>query len=687
MGRHHGDQGPSQAELRLRAELDRTRRELQKLKKEPPHAAAAAEAAPAVEEIATPAVEEIAAPAVEEIAAAAEGAAAAPDLESLRREVAELTSTRQRLSRLYFAQVEENRLRSGRLHRILEGIARINTGLDMDALLARAAETVSASLGFRVALVRVREPGSDRLRARGFAGVDETGRASLAATDVLVDEFRSWLREEFRISRSYFISHRHAFNQQLPTGYQADLGPRQEYEWHARDVLIIPLQSRDGELVGYFSVDDPLDRKVPSAEIIELLELFGSHVVGAIENARLYRELESQARQLQESGRRVQELYAIKGNFLSTISHELRTPITAIRAFLDTLLSAAGGEIPRERLRHFLEVMNEETQRLARLVESMLDLNRLDSAEIRLERCPTDLGDIVQDTVHLLGPVAEANQVTLKLVNDCADTRLEADPDQMQQLVLHLGGNAVKFTPAGGCVTVFVSGTPDEVALRVEDTGIGIPEGALEKVFERFYQVDSSLARRFGGAGLGLAVCKSIVEWHGGRITAESAPGRGSCFTVVLPRRGGPRVALSDAPAPEASAALLRLAIEMVAEVMDARVVSLLAPGPDGALVVRAAIGMDEDTMRQVRVPVGSGGDDHYEVPPNRYPAGSMDDRNVRRSVPQEVMDVSGEGDRLALTGFLAVVQTEGPRVENQAGNLVAVGCPEKGIGPVSCPI
>ena len=117
----------------------------------------------------------------------------------------------------------------------------------------------------------------------------------------------------------------------------------------------------------------------------------------------------------------------------------------------------------------------------------------------------------------------------------------------------------------------------------MEDTGIGIPEAALEKVFERFYQVDSSLVRRFGGAGLGLAVCKSIVEWHGGRITAESAPGRGSCFTVVLPRRSGPRVALqSDSPAPQASEDLLRLAIEMVAEVMDARVVSLLAPGPDG---------------------------------------------------------------------------------------------------------
>jgi signal transduction histidine kinase len=583
MGRQIANQGPSQAELHLRSELDRTRRELQKLKK------AAAAAAPATEPAVT---------------AAPVGPAGA---EELRQEVAELTATRQRLSRLYFAQVEENRQRAGRLHRILESIEPIDSGLDVDALLARAAVTVSEGLGFRVVLVRVCEPDAGQLRAVAFAGLDEAARTALAAADVPVAEFRTWLREEFRVSHSYFIGHQHEFGGRIPAAYRPDLGPREEWEWHSEDVLVVPLQRRDGELVGYLSVDDPADRLVPSTETVELLELLGNHVVAALENVRLYRELERQTRQLQESGARVRELYAVKGNFLSTISHELRTPITAIRAFLDTLLSAAEGEVPSDRLRHFLGVMNEETQRLTRLVESMLDLNRLDSAEVRLERCPTDFAGIVQDTIHLLGPVAEVGQVSLKLVNDCADTRLEADPDQMQQLVLHLGSNAVKFTPAGGSVTVFLTGTPDEIALRVEDTGIGIPEVALEKVFERFYQVDSSLIRRFGGAGLGLAVCKSIVEWHGGRITAESAPGRGSCFTVVLPRRGGPRVALSDSPAPRASADLLRLAIEMVAEVMDARVVSLLAPGPDGALVVRAAIGIDEATMRKVRVPVGTG--------------------------------------------------------------------------------
>jgi signal transduction histidine kinase len=625
MGRSNVKQGPSQSELHMKGELDRTRRELTKIKKgmvasaaaaaESESAAAAAES----ESVAAAAESGSAAAAIESGSAvpAAPGAGAGPrdhapgspeEVEALRRQVAELTATRQRLGRLYFSQIEENRQRGKRQHQILESIGQINSELDLDTLLPRIAGIVSASLGFRIVVIRILDPGSDRLRASAFAGIDDSGRARLERTDVTVEEFGAWLREEFRVSRSYFISYLHELSRQLTKGYQPSLGPREDWEWHEEDVLLVPLQNRNGELVGYFSVDDPVDRLVPSTETIELLEIFGCHAVVAIENARLYHEREVQARQLQEAGQRVQELHALRSNFISTVSHELRTPLTAIRAFLDTMLAAPEGELAQERLRHFLGIMNEEAQRLARLIESVLDINRFDSGDLRAERGSVDIVEIVTDTVRQLTPTAEAGQVSLKLVNDCADTWAEADPDQMRQLALHLGSNAVKFTPAGGAVTVFLSGSAEEIALRVEDTGIGIPEAALEKVFERFYQVDSSLARRFGGAGLGLAVCKSIVEWHGGRITAESAPGRGSCFTVVLPRRSGPRVALqADLSAPRASEGLLRLAIEMVAEVMDARVVSLLAPGPDGDFAVRAAIGLDAHVMRETRIRPGSG--------------------------------------------------------------------------------
>jgi signal transduction histidine kinase len=625
----------------MKGELDRTRRELTKLKKgmvasaaaaaaesaaaaepepEPAIAAAAAEPEPAIAAAAAepePAIVAAAAAESEPAAPAAPGVGDGPhhpvpgspeEVETLHRLVAELTATRQRLGRLYFSQIEENRRRGKRLHQVLESIGQINSELDLDTLLPRIAGIVSASLGFRIVLIHILDPGSDRLHASAFAGIDDADRAQLERADATVEEFGVLLREEFRVSRSYFISHQHELSRQLPKGYRPNLGPREEWEWHEDDVLLVPLQNRNGDLVGYFSVDDPVDRLVPSTETIELLEIFGYHAVVAIENARLYRERDVQARQLRESGQRAQELHALRSNFVSIVSHELRTPLTAIRAFLDTMLAVPEGQLEQGRLHHFLGIMNEEAQRLARLIESVLDINRFDSGDLRSERRSVDVVEIVGDTVRLLFPAAETGQVSLKLVDDCADTCAEADPDQMRQLALHLVGNAVKFTPPGGAVTVFLSGSAEEIALRVEDTGIGIPEAALEKVFERFYQVDSSLARRFGGAGLGLAVCKSIVEWHGGRITAESAPGRGSCFTVVLPRRSGPRVALqSDPSAPQASEGLLRLVIEMVAEVMDARVVSLLAPGPDGDFTVRAAVGLDARVMRETRIRPGAG--------------------------------------------------------------------------------
>ncbi|OGF22378.1 MAG: hypothetical protein A2V63_02825, partial [Candidatus Eisenbacteria bacterium RBG_19FT_COMBO_70_11] len=541
-------------------------------------------------------------------AVVAGAAGVGPEIEHLRAQVAELTQTRQRLSRLYFSQVEENRKRAQKLHEILENIGRINADLDLDLLLKRLADTIQSSLGFRVVLIRIREPGTNRLRARAFAGIGPEARERLENEDVLLTDFMSWLRDEFKVNHSYLISHAHPFSQTLPPGVVSDLGTREEWEWHQEDVLLVPLFNRTGELLAYFSVDDPLDRLVPSQESIELLEIFGNHAVVAIENARLYHELEIHSRELEDAGQRMQEMHALKSNFVSTVSHELRTPLTAIRAYVDTLLAAREGELPHAQAQRFLSIINDESQRLARLIESVLDLNRYDSGNLSMTRQTVDLAEVLEETRQLLEPVALTGQVTLKMSVEVADTRIEADRDQMRQLALHLGSNAVKFTPAGGTVTLSLTGDARDITMHVEDTGIGIPEQALDKIFERFYQVDSSLVRRYGGTGLGLAICKSIVDWHGGRVFARSAPDRGSRFTVVLPRRTGPRVAVRSAPKPKAASEdVLRLAIEMVAEVMNARVVSLLVPDAEGDLVIQAAIGLDERIVREARIKRGEG--------------------------------------------------------------------------------
>ncbi len=581
------DSGPSPESQKLKGELDAARRELSKLKK-----SLGAKGGPAAREADPDA-----------------GAAAAAENAALRERVAELDGARERLGRLYATQLEENRKRAHKLQHILRVVSDINSDLDPDTLLTRIAETIQQILGFRIVLIRVREPGTNLLRARAFAGLEAGARAHLEAEDVNLDDFLSWLKDEFKVSHSFFISHKESFNQVLPAGHVAELGPREEWEWHSHDVLLVPLYNRQGELTAYFSVDDPVDRMVPAQETVEMLEMFGHHAVVAIENARLYRQLEAHTRDLEDSSQRMKEVSALKSNFVATVSHELRTPLTAIRAYVDAMLGGPPESFDHEQISRFLRIISEETQRLARLIESVLDLSRFDSGHLRLRRQRVDMAEILSEALRVLEPVGQAGQVALKMASTATDTQVDADRDQMRQLVLHLGSNAIKFTPPGGTTTFRLDGDAREVTLQVEDTGIGIPEEALERIFERFYQVDSSLVRRYGGTGLGLAICKSIVDWHGGRVFATSQPGQGSCFTVVLQRRAGPRVVLRQ-QAPKLQPAtedVLRLAVEMVAEVMDARVVSLMACEPDGDLVVQAAIGLDERVVHEARIKPGRG--------------------------------------------------------------------------------
>ena len=597
--------GPSTTEIKLRSDVDRLRREVVKLKKAlaaagtpgaPGEAAAAGPAAP----VAVPVPPTLAAapPAAPEVTVAGGGDA----------KLRELEQTRQRLSKLYFEQRDANQKIAREHQNALRVIGELNADLDLDTLVDRIAATIRESLGFRIALVRLRRPGSDRLEVAATAGLDPALRARLEADELAVGDFESWLKDEFRVGDSYFISHKHPFQRVLPAGIVPDLGPRQDWEWHAEDVLLVPLRDRAGALVGYFSVDDPVDNLVPSRPTVERLEMLGAHAVIAIANARRMRDLEGRAQDLEQTGTRAHEMNSLKAKFVQTISHELRTPLTAIQAYVDTLIATEKEGLGPDRLRSFLGVINDETRRLSRLIESVLDLSRLDAGNLAAVRDSVDLAEILEDSTRLLQPMAETGQLNLKVINGLADTHVDADRDQMRQLVLHLGSNAVKFTPAGGAVTLRMEGDERDVSLVVEDTGIGIPPEALDKVFDRFYQVDSSLVRKNGGTGLGLAICKSIVEWHGGRLFATSTPGQGSCFTAKLPRRGTPRVIVRAAHGPQtATEDLLRLAIEMVAEVMNARVVSLMILQPDGDLTIQAAIGLDARVVRETRVRPGDG--------------------------------------------------------------------------------
>jgi signal transduction histidine kinase len=221
--------------------------------------------------------------------------------------------------------------------------------------------------------------------------------------------------------------------------------------------------------------------------------------------------------------------------FVDMMSHELRTPLTSIRAALGLLESGLMDKQP-ERARHTLRIATRNSERLARLLNDILDLERLNSGIVRVQRRPYDVGEVMQQAAETVRSAAEAANVLLVL--DPIRATASMDADRMCQVLVNLLGNAVKFSPVGGTVWLAAAADDDGLTLTVRDQGRGIPTDKLDAIFGRFTQVDISDARDRGGSGLGLAICRTIVEQHGGRIWAESREGAGSVFRVRLPGNG-----------------------------------------------------------------------------------------------------------------------------------------------------
>jgi PAS domain S-box-containing protein len=223
----------------------------------------------------------------------------------------------------------------------------------------------------------------------------------------------------------------------------------------------------------------------------------------------------------------------MKDEFVSVVSHELRTPLTSIRGALGLLAGGRLGEISHKGQR-MLDIAVSNTDRLVRLINDILDIERMESGMATLVLQPCDAGTLMAQAVELIRPVAEKEGVTVRW--EACDAPLLADPDRLLQTFTNLLGNAVKFSPKGEIVSLTASAGAGSVLFEVADRGRGIPADMLERIFERFQQVDATDSREKGGSGLGLPICRSIVHQHGGEIWAESGPGQGTRFRFTIPR-------------------------------------------------------------------------------------------------------------------------------------------------------
>jgi len=228
------------------------------------------------------------------------------------------------------------------------------------------------------------------------------------------------------------------------------------------------------------------------------------------------------------------EMATMKNEFVSTVSHELRTPLTSIKGYVDLIVDGEAGEI-NEVQREFLEIVQENSDRLVSLINDMLDISRIESGRIHLKVEPIEIPDLIMSTAETFKTMAEKSGV--ELVCEVADglPRAAGDRDRVGQVLMNLVSNAIKYSPGGGRATIKARHDGEMIVVDVTDAGIGIKPEDQAQLFTKFYRVDSSLTRDIGGTGLGLSICKSIVELLGGSVWVESVLGEGSTFAFSLP--------------------------------------------------------------------------------------------------------------------------------------------------------
>lgn len=227
----------------------------------------------------------------------------------------------------------------------------------------------------------------------------------------------------------------------------------------------------------------------------------------------------------------------IKHEFVSLVSHELRTPLTSIHGALKLLTTGKLGQLASQG-QALLEIALSNTERLTRLINDVLDLERIESGRIKMIRVRCQVADLLNQAAQAMMSMAQAQGVTLQVMP--VDTHIYADPDHVEQTLTNLLSNAIKFSPQGETVLLKAIDQPHQVLFKVIDHGRGIPEDKLETIFERFQQVDVSDTRNHGGTGLGLTICRKIVQHHNGRIWVTSIHGRGSTFCFTLPKTPTP---------------------------------------------------------------------------------------------------------------------------------------------------
>ena len=413
------------------------------------------------------------------------------------------------------------------LERRARGLAALNMAgrtmastLDLDKLLGLVMEQIKGLLDVEAASVILREPGST---GEELVFVAATGPGSENLVGARMPVTAGIVGWAVQAGQAALVADVHSD----PRFYNRFDGATGMI---TRSLLAVPLISKGAVLGAIEAIN-----KTPGAfdhHDLEVLEALCSSAAIAIENARLYATEQQRAAALARALERQRELDRLQREFIQNVSHELRTPLSLIRGHAEVLESGWLGELHPEQ-KESISVITRRAQMLTKLVNDIVSVLEIEQRELVRERI--DLESLARACLAEFRPAAEKADLVLSPEIAAGLPAVFGDPLALRRVLDNLVSNALKFTPAGGRMTVRLSGGDNTVVLQVADTGIGIAADQLDRIFERFYQVDGSATRQYGGMGLGLALVKEIAEAHGGQVTVTSQVGSGTTFTVVLP--------------------------------------------------------------------------------------------------------------------------------------------------------
>ncbi len=297
------------------------------------------------------------------------------------------------------------------------------------------------------------------------------------------------------------------------------------------NVIAVPLFIAR-QVIGVLELINKVEGKF-NEEDLTVVETLAQSAAVTIENARLVRDLRAHALELENAYAELKEADQLKGEMVQNVSHELRAPLTFIVGYIELLLANDFGPFSDDQHRA-LEIVHRKCLLLNKIVNDIVTLQKLEIAGLNLQA--VSLNTLLTHTLQDAQVSAQEAQQTLVTDLPDHDIQVAADEQRLSQVLDNLVNNAIKFSHPGGTITLRLRDERSFVRIEVQDMGIGISADKLEKIFDRFYQADGSATRRYGGVGLGLAICKSIVDAHGGKIWAESEVGKGSRFIFTLPK-------------------------------------------------------------------------------------------------------------------------------------------------------